>query len=421
MKQRSERTLKLTTTSLAMVAMISACSVFTNNATAVLWTNRPEMAAYAELFNAEMDGRRIEVVYQVEPWRALENDAEHPDLVAGARLDSVLSIGHFASIDRLISKGSINPASFYQEALSMGRREEKTFLLPLSFSLPIVVFRSEFSASLTDDYYIGVDEMRKLSGEFNIVDGRPTRMGYSPRWQPEFVYALALTLGAEFEETDERLPEWNDTRIQQTIAYAVEWINDTNGGYELENSFETKYMYNPLYKLLDTSQILFNFMKISEFLSLPAAIRENLDFRWFSAGKKISVCDDVIFVGKTRQSRKIKTTDAFLSWLFKPATQVKLLETAKFERMRSFGIAGGLSSLVSVNIDALPRFFPFLIGHLPDRDLLDFPNRLPEGWEDMRDSIIVPWLSAATSPDADPKPLGEHIRQWRLQQPGLYQ
>ena len=420
MNQRTGRILTLAATLISIVAMISACSLFTNNAVAVLWTNRPEMAAYAELFNAEMNGRLIEVVYQAEPWRALENEAELPDLVAGTRLDSVLSINHFAPVDRLISKGALNPAGFYQAALEMGRREEKTLLLPVSFSLPIVVFRSEFSASLSDDYYIGVEEMRKLSGEFNIFDGRPTRMGFSPRWQPEFVYAVALTLGVGFEETDERLPIWNDAKIQQTIAYAVEWINETNGGYEMEDSFESKYMYNPLYKLLDTSQILFNFMKISEFLLLPATIRENLDFRWFSNNERISVCDDVIFIGKTRQSRKTKTTDAFLSWLFMPETQVKLLETAQFDRMRSFGVAGGLSSVVSVNIDALPRFFPFLIGHIPDRDLLDFPNRLPEGWEDMRDSIIVPWLSAATSREPGPKPLGEHIRQWRLQQPGLY-
>ena len=406
--------------SFLILTIVTACSLFSNDSAAVLWTDRPEIAAYVELFNAETEGRRIEVVYTEIPWKSLENEAEHPDLVAGTRLDSVLSIRHFATVDRLVDSGVLKPAGFYHELFEMGRKDEKTYLLPLSFSLPIVVFADEFSTAFSDDYLITADEMRRFAVEYNIVDGRPTRMGYSPRWQPEFIYGLAVLLGAEFNESDERLPVWNDAMVQQALLYSIEWTETTNGGYELEDHFVLKYMYNPLYKLLDTSRILFNFMRIEEFLALPAAIREHLDFRWLSDGSKIAVWDDVLFVGKTRQSRKRKTADAFLAWLFDPVTQGKLLETAQFERTRSFGLAGGFSSLISINVDALPRYFPFLIGHVPDGDSLDFPNRLPEAWADLRNSVIIPWLSTASKLDATAVPLSEAIRLWRLQQHELY-
>lgn len=63
--------------------------------TAILWTNRPEFAAYAELFNASQELYQIEVVYKNEPAREIEEGKIDtnmqelvPDLVAGAYLNN---------------------------------------------------------------------------------------------------------------------------------------------------------------------------------------------------------------------------------------------------------------------------------------------------------------------------------------------
>ena len=401
---------------LVVLIILSGCSLFSNSTTAVLWTNKPELAAYGELFNAENEARKVEVVYKEYPWVALEQESNHPDLVAGTRLDSLLVLRHFSSVDNLIKNELILPSRFYQPLYEMGRRDTRQLLLPISFSLPMIVFKSELNSALSNDYLITVEEMRNLSSDFNTVDGRPIRMGYSPRWQPEFVYSLALLLGADFAESEARLPVWNDARLQQAIELAIDWVNTTNGGDELESSFALKYMYDPLYKLLDTGRILFVFMETNRFLSLPTEVRENLDIRWLSDGSRIAVGEDVLYIGKTKQAKRRKTADAFISWLFQPSTQARLLETAQFERMRSIGIAGGLSSIPSVNTDSLTRYFDFLHGHIPDRDTLVFPNRLPESWEEIRAEVITPWISDAMSLE-ELEPLSERLRQWRLQQP----
>ena len=404
----------------AILGMVAGCAPYSNNSTAVLWTDRPELAAYAELFNAETGGRRIEVVYKETPWLAMEKETGHPELVAGTRLDSVLAMENLNSLDRLIKKGDLNPEHFYTGLFEMGRINGKCYLVPISFTLPAVVYRKEIATSLSDNYTITFEEMRSLSGEFNVIDELPTHMGFSPRWQPAFLYFLSQLFGGNYSESTGSMPVWNDIKVSEALTYAADWVETTNGGFEQELIFETKYMYDPLYKLLDSGRILFNFMMIDEYLSVPTEVRENLDFRWLSDGTKVVVDDDVLFIGAPKQSKYRKTAEEFITWLFSYDTQTKLLESAQFERTRSFGIAGGLSSLTAVNTDALPRFYPFIHGHIPHGGLLEFPARLPESWERLRAEVIIPWLTTALSPDQEGGSLAESMVQWQRGQPELY-
>lgn len=393
--------------------------MFSNNSTAILMTDRPELAAYAELYNAETEGRKIEVVYREIPWLALETKAGSPDLVAGESLSSTYAVNNFESLDRLIRNGKLNAAQFYSGLLDMGRVAGKSYLIPVSFSLPAIIFKTDFSETMPDDYIITYEDMRRLSGEFNIIDERPTRMGYSPRWQPDFMYTLSGLFGASYAESGKSVPVWNEAKVRETVNYAIDWIETTNGGWESENAFQAKYMYDPLYKLLDTRRILFNYLGIDRYLSIPAEVRETLDFRWLSDGEKI-VVDKVLFLGVPKRSKHKKTARDFLLWLFDYQTQVKLLESAQFRRMRFFGIAGGFSSITSVNTDALPRFFPFVLGHIPHGGYLGFPDRLPASWELMRTEVVAPWFAAAASETGTESDLASQLSQWRLRQPELY-
>lgn len=403
-----------------MSAMVAGCSFFSNNSTAILWTDRPELAVYAELYNTQTEGRKIEVVYKEAPWLALETETKHPDLAAGTRFDSVLTSKHFESLDSVIRKGRLDPARFYRGAFEMGRLEGVCYLVPVSFSLPAVIFKADLASSLPNDYIITYEEIRLLSNGFNAMDGRSLRLGYSPRWQPDFVYRLSQLFGADYTQSKERLLMWNDAKVRQTVTYAADWIETTNGGLSREKIFETRYMHDPLYKLLDTDRILFNYLMIGSYLSIPATIREKLDFRWLSDGEKIMVGDDVLFIGVPRQSRQKKTAQDFICWLSSYETQVKLLESAQFQRMRFFGIAGGLSAITAVNTDAIPRFFPFMLGHIPHSGYLAFPRRLPASWEMMRSEVIVPWFTTALSETGAAATLADAIARWRLRQPAFY-
>jgi ABC-type glycerol-3-phosphate transport system substrate-binding protein len=405
---------------LAVLAIVTSCGRLSNNSTAMLWTDSPELAAYVELYNAETDARKIEVVYKEIPWLALESSAEQPELVAGTRLDSSLSIDNFASLEKLINKGEIDQSRFYPGLFEMGQVDGKCFLIPVSFSLPVVVFMAELNSDLSDDYIITIEEMRAKSEAFNVIDETPTRIGYSPRWEREFVYRLSQLFGTRFSETKDNLLVWNEAKVQESLSYAIDWIESTNGGYEREDFFESKYMYDPMYKLLDANRVLFNSMMIDEVLSVPTEVREHLDFRWLSDGERIFAGEDVLFIGAPKQSRYKKSAEKFISWLFAYETQVKLLETAQFERMRSFGIANGFSSLTAINTDVIPQYFPFVLGHIPHSGYLEFPDRLPESWRQMREEVILPWFAEAVSPSHEESSLAESLAQWRLRQPDLY-
>ena len=420
MRSRLARLIVLSISITALLAMVAGCSLFSNNSAAELWTDRPELAVYAELYNAQTDGRKIEIVYKEIPWLSLEHENGHPSLVAGTRLDDSGTIMKFQSLDTSIRKGKIDPSRFYESLFNMGCISEKCHLLPVSFSLPAVAFKAELGQSLSDDYIMTYEEMRSLSEEFNVFDERATHIGYSPRWQSDFIYYLSRLFGADYFQSDSGFVTWNDAKVQDALAYASDWIVTTNGGYDAEDAFESKYMYDPLYKLLDTQRILFSFTRLDRFLSYPTEVRENLDIRWLSDGTKIPVDDDVLFIGIPKQSKYNKTAEAFLSWLFTYETQVKLLESAQFERMRFFGIAGGLSSLTAVNTDAIPRFFPFILGHVPHENFLDFPERLPVSWERKRAEVIIPWFSDAISESGAGETLADTLAQWRLRQPELY-
>ncbi len=406
---------------LAAWAMVTGCSLFSNNTAALLWTDRPELAVYSELYNAETSGRKIEVIYKEIPWLAIEREDGHPDLVAGTRLNSVSAIRNFHSLETMIRKEKLDPTLFYSDLFDLGCFGEKCLLVPVSFTLPAVIFMENLNDDLSDEYIISYKEMRMLSNEFNVFEERPTQMGYSPRWQPDFIYYLSKLIGAEYYESDSGITMWNDVKIQEALTYAADWIDATNQGHESEDFFKTKYMYDPMYKLLNTQRILFSFIMIHRFLSVPSEVRDNLGIRWLSDNsKKIAVGDDVLFIGIPKQAKQKKTAESFISWLCSYETQVKLLESAQFDRMRFFGVAGGLSSLPAVNTDAIPRFFPFLLGHIPHGNFLDFPKRLPISWDRMKAKVIIPWFEDAVDEDGAAESLADSLAKWRLGQPALY-
>ena len=107
----------------------------------------------------------------------------------------------------------------------------------------------------------------------------------------------------------------------------------------------------------------------------------------------------------------------FLSWIFQPEVQARLLETATYKRLRGFGLAGGFSALRAVSERILPRSHGFLIGRLPDADVLRLPAPAPVYWGAAKELVVRPWLRAAVAGGAAPaarRPgLTEAVSRWR--------
>jgi hypothetical protein len=401
----------------AFTVLHPSCSLF-EETTATLWTNRPEIAAYVEAFNAEQDKYKIEVAFRQNPAKSLLEEQTPPDIVFGTRLTSARLRDRFYSLDPLFKKELLDPTIFYPRLLYYGRIEEKQMLLPVSFSIPVVLFRPDYIPAETDSFRITLEEMKTLAAEFTASGGEDNqRMGFVTYWEPEFLYAATTLMGARYRETEGGQLAWDNSSLQRSVRDLMSWSVSNNGGLESEKLFTERYLYNPGYKLITAGRILFYFMELQDFLTIPDDKREPLDFRWLSNGEEIFLAEDILFTGIPRGAKGRKVARRFLTWFFQEKTQESLLEAARFKRTRSFGIAGGFSSLVWINEREIPHYHPDLLGHIPPEGRIGFPPPLPIDWTEMKNEVLLPWLEESLSSGRERGSLDARLQTWLLQKP----
>ena len=113
-----------------LLVLCTSCALFEEK-TLTLWTNRPEFTDYIEVYNTEQDEYRIEIIYKESPARAVIQDPEHPDIVAGDFLKSTNVINSFSDLEPLFEEGMITRSDIYPALLQLGKRGEELLLLPL--------------------------------------------------------------------------------------------------------------------------------------------------------------------------------------------------------------------------------------------------------------------------------------------------
>ncbi len=109
-----------------IILFLSSC-IFDDNSTVVLWSDKPEMAAYVEEFNSTQNKFRIEIVYKKEPGAALARtnnlSGNPPDLVVSEFLNSPGTIEQFAPLDSFFGEDKMDLSIFYSGLLELGYKE----------------------------------------------------------------------------------------------------------------------------------------------------------------------------------------------------------------------------------------------------------------------------------------------------------
>jgi hypothetical protein len=387
-----------------------SCGLF-GNTTAILLTDKPDFAAYIELFNAGQEEYRIELRYHENPSMALDEPESMPDLVVGEGLASMRTIGHMASLDQLFEDGLVDPTIFYPALLEHGFFEEAHHLLPVSFNLPAIMYTSETGGNTASEFSLSLDEVREKSIEYNETEQPRVRvLGFSPRWNPETLYLIARLFGADFRESPTGYVRWNERHLAEAVEYASSWTVEVNGGTEAEQAFTDKYLYEPGYELVVKGRIRFFLTTIRDYFIIPAETRKRLTFSWLSDDRKIPTCDAVVHMGLTRESRNRKPAEAFMRWFFKRETQRRIIDSVQYKRIRTFGISEGFSSIQAVNEIILPGYYPVLAGHIPPAESLAFPPVMPRDWERAKREVVVPWFMETV--EGSDEPLTDRLRRW---------
>lgn len=369
---------------------------------AIIWTDQAEFASYTELFNHGQSKYRVVVEYKENPAGDLINAKQTPDIIIGPWLKGEKTRSRLIPVDYLFNEIRINSKLFYNPLLELGNIGGRQYLLPVSFNLPSLIFSTDKQLMISNDFSLSLDQILNLSKEFNSEKkGIYSRMGFSPRWDAEFLYLTTLLFNAKFEE-DKQLFTWNQAALNDSIKYMRNWTKTINTSTASEDDFKFKYLYDPPYKLVTGDKTLFSYMASDDLFVLPQDKIQNIDFRWITKENRTPVNDNIIYAGICKKAPNLEAAEAFLSWFFTEKTQKELLERNKTmgTMERTFGISGGFSSLKSVNEKIFPLMYPSLLGHLPPSDTLTVPHILPNNWEILKKNILIPYLTeAVASPD----------------------
>lgn len=399
-----------------ILSIITLSCANKSKAPAVIWTDRSEFVAYTELFNLDQDRYTVVVEYRENPASALITSKEQPDIVVGPWLKGENTRKKLTAVDYLFNELRIKTNIFYPQLLELGNIRGRQYLLPVSYNLPSVIYSKEKQTSIPGAFTLSLEAIRDLGGAYNTEQGGMyDRMGFSPRWDAEFLYLTARLFNIRFEEHS-NLFSWNANGATDALSFIRTWTKSINASVRAEDDFAFKYLYDPAHKLVVEGKNLFSYLPSDDLFLIPTEKLKNIDFRWVEKNGEIPVMDEIIYLGLAKKAANLEAAEAFLIWFYNEKNQQRVLERSHDMGLmeQSFGIAGGFSSLKPVTEKVFPLFYPTLLGHLPPANSLSVPRILPNNWEILKEALVLPWLKEqAASPDgAGVKTLDDRVAAW---------
>jgi ABC-type glycerol-3-phosphate transport system substrate-binding protein len=381
-----------------LIAVFTSCGGGRN---VQIWTDAAEFALYADYFNSIQNQYRVSVRFIEFPAAEL-NTTNVPDIVASSWLKNASTGSIFRSLDNLFGPSKLSRSIFYPRLLAIGRIERNQFLLPVSFNIPAMIFSRDMEYELSNQFTIDFDEIKRLSGSYNVLTrGAYTRMGFSPLWNDNFLFTVAVLQGASFREA---VPlAWDSSALERSMVFVNNWTNEINTSVQAEEDFIFKYFFEPPQRLIQSGRILFSHMESSDLFTLSEDNKSNLDFRWIMEQNRIPITEDSIFLGIPRRAKSPRAARAFIQWFFNVENQRSLLEFSRNNRINEniFGICGGFSALSPVTEQIYPLFYPELLGRMPPSDNFILPNILPGNWVAMKNRVVLPYLHERARNDSN--------------------
>jgi ABC-type glycerol-3-phosphate transport system substrate-binding protein len=400
------------------ILLCAGCSVKTEKHITV-WTNIPEFASYIELYNSTHDDKKVLLVYKENPSKALTalNGEISPDVVIGPWLRTEKTSRRFRPLDTIFDREHISSSVFYSQLLSAGQVNRTQYLLPVSFNLPAVIFSTDNQELIEDNYMLSLEQIRKTGAAYNKQNenGLYTRIGFAPQSSSDFLYLAAKTKEVRFRESKNSFT-WNTEKLADSITYLRKWTKDANTSSKIEQDFIYKYLYMPPYKQVTSGRTLFAYTTSDILFHLSPEQTAHIDYRWIYEDKKIPIEDSLIMLGIPQRAKHPALASDFIAWFLNADTQHAILEHKAKMNLDTdqFGIACGFSSLKEVNEHILPLYDTMLLSNTPPAEMLSVPEKLPVGWTDMKEQIVIPYLTEETANQGNKpaEPLGDRLTEW---------
>ncbi len=413
----------LISVTLIFITSLFGCSVKQQDfKTFTIWTDREEFVSYAELFNSSQNKTKAIIIYKPKLINSLPpaKDEEKPDLIIGSYLKNSKLRKNFRSINGLLSEDLIDTKTIYSPLLNFGRENGSQYLLPVSFNIPLFIFATKNEKFVPNTYTLEPDQIRDSATLYNTTNKSNfyTKMGFAPSWNEDFIYTVAKLNGANFKDKRKSIT-WDNKNLTETIEYFKTWTTTNNTSTTMEQDFDFKYLYTPEYKQVISERCLYAYTNSEKIFGISYEQLGDIDFRWLSVNNKIPVRDNIVTMGIYKHAKKPKDASLFINWFFQEKSQKAMLERAEKMKLdsKTFGIAGGFSSLRTINEQVFPLYYRKLLGNLPPENLLFAQPLLPYRWESIKDRVILPYLLDATKTDSTMpiKSIEERLTSWSKQ------
>ena len=405
--------LKVLLTALTL-ALIAGCSK--NQEALILWTDNVEFASYVELFNSSQKEVKVAAVYKSDLINNLSDkkNSTSPDLIAGSWLLCGIQKKIFSPVNKVFSE-DLKEEDFYPELLESGRSRKIQYLLPVSFNLGAFVFDSENLEYVNESNTITTDQIKEYSKNFNVKNknGIYEKMAFAPQWNPDFLYEVLRTNDVKFKIENSEL-KFNIPLYENTCKSLIDWTNTINTSYNEEKDFAFKYLYTPFNKQVMQQKSLFAYTTSDRLLSLSEDQLDKIDFRWFIENGKSPVKEDMVMIGIYRKSKNKSAALKFIQWFMNQTSQEQMLKCRIEMNLdtNTFGIAGGFSSLISVNEQVLPVYYKYLLAKTPSSSIPKSPTSYPSEWNAIKKEIIIPCMLSEISGKHDSYALANSFKEW---------
>ena len=380
----------------ALACLLGACSGWSRTLVHVD-TASADVAAYAERYNLSQDRYRVVTRFVEAPAESLARGDSDADVLIGPGLASPDLAEALLPLERLFRSGLLSASAFFPSLLESGRADGTLRALPLSFCIPVIAVRA------------GRDDL----SPFSVTPDELAALGpASNSWSAELVYEAAVLYGADFRRLQDGRLGLRQGAVDRAVDQARRLYEAEPGVQPPDTPDADRRDALPPVQMLLDGRIEFFLTDLHRFMDIPAERRDLLAMRWLGSGEGLRAGDDLTYAAIRAGASNARGGQAFMLWLFEPATQEALLELGRREQLTGFGIAGGLPAVVDAAQNELVLHYPLLVGRVPSSAELHAPAAPGVDWARLRAAVVLPWLWAETRGARQP-PLSDAVASWR--------
>lgn len=378
-------------------------------------TDVPELSLLVERYMAETDGSVIELEYD----STLDPSEGKSDLLIGSGLNSPPFLENLASLKELMSLDNdpIDTADFYSFTFRSFHDDPR--LVVLSFDLPAIVSRiPPASQDFNEGVMLPLDVLAEKAAQYNVRKQNSIKqLGFSPLYSNDFLYLVAQYRGAGFGSDNRGFPTWNQPGLLSGLTYISTWSRARNNAPKDEDSFLTKYAYDPVFQLLEQARFSYAYSDASIFLRRPENSIRNLFLYWPAYEGKLRILDN--FVAAAIPQTAIHKSEArrFIRWLLKPEVQSAAVLGSIDTELPSFGFLGGFPTNRQLTEQKIPVEYPKVRLRIPPENVLVFPENQGIAWDIFKKDVLGPWLrESVVQVESSTEGLRAATNQWLLHQ-----